>query len=382
MQNKKTILITAPYFPPYGGGLERYVYEISELLSEDYNVVVVASGERFGEDSLEHVGNVKVHRLSYRIKVSNTPISLKWHKKIKKIIAHEKPDIVNINMPVPGIGDIAILASGNIPKIITYHSGTMAKKGLMANLCVFMYENTLLRYIIRRTNKIICSSDYIRYGFLNKYLGKSVTITPGVDESRFLLNSSKKTEYPSILFVAGLGRGEQYKGLNSLIKSIAEIRKTIPDIVLNVVGDGDMREDYEVKVEQLHLDDNIKFWGRLDGQKLAEKYQKNHMLVSASTNESFSMVILEAMSASLPVIAFDVGSTAQMIENGKNGFLLSCSKKNDMTNRIMELIKNKDLAETFGRLGREKVLEKFTWRTKLKEYKAVIEEVMANKRYV
>jgi glycosyltransferase involved in cell wall biosynthesis len=143
-----------------------------------------------------------------------------------------------------------------------------------------------------------------------------------------------------------------------------------------------MREDYEVKVEQLHLQDNIKFWGKLNSQKLAEKYQKNHMLVSASTNESFSMVILEAMSSSLPVIAFDVGSTAQMIENGKNGFLLSCTKKNDMTNKIMELIHNKELAYTFGKLGREKVEDKFTWKVKLNEYREVINDVLKNKSNV
>jgi len=77
MKDRKTILITAPYFPPYGGGLERYVFEISELLSKEYNVVVLASGARFGEDTLEHVGNVKVHRLSFRVKISNTPVSLR-----------------------------------------------------------------------------------------------------------------------------------------------------------------------------------------------------------------------------------------------------------------------------------------------------------------
>jgi glycosyltransferase involved in cell wall biosynthesis len=382
MENRKKILFTAPYFPPYGGGLERYVYEMTKLLSDDYDVVVVTSGERFGEDTLEHVGNVKVHRLAYRVKLSNTPISLKWYKKIKKIIATEKPDLLNVNMPVPGMGDVAILASGALPKVITYHSGTMAKKGLIANLCVYLYENTLLKYLLRKTDKIICSSDYIRYGFLNKYLGKSITITPGVDADKFKADLSKKTEYPSIIFVAGLGRGEQYKGLSTLIKSILEIRKVIPEIVLNVVGDGDMREDYEVKVEQLHLQDNIKFWGKLNSQKLAEKYQKNHMLVSASTNESFSMVILEAMSSSLPVIAFDVGSTAQMIENGKNGFLLSCTKKNDMTNKIMELIHNKELAYTFGKLGREKVEDKFTWKVKLNEYREVINDVLKNKSNV
>lgn len=379
MKEKQTILITAPYFPPYGGGLERYVFEMSELLSKEFNVVVVASGERFGEDTLEHVGNVKVHRLSFRVKISNTPISLKWYKKIQKIIAHEKPDIINVHMPVPGIGDVAILASGKIPKIITYHSGTMAKKGFIANFCVFLYENTFLKYLIRRSNKIICSSDYIRYGFLNKYLSKSVTITPGVDAERFVENLAKKTEYPSILFVAGLGRGEQYKGLNLLIDSMLEIKKTIPDIVLNVVGDGDMREEYEIRVEQLHMEDCIKFWGRLNGDKLVEKYQKNHMLVSASTNESFSMVILEAMSSSLPVIAFDVGSTAQMLENGKNGFLLSCTANHELTNKITELLTNSELANTFGKLGREKVLEKFTWHAKLVEYKQVIEEVISNK---
>lgn len=374
MNNKKTILITAPYFPPYGGGLERYALEVSKMLSDDFNVVVVTSGERFGDDTLEHQGNVKIHRLSYNIKICNTPFSFKWFRKIRRIVKNEKPNLINIHMPVPGIGDITSIVSVGIPKVVTYHSGTISKGFSIWSVFTYIYENFLLKYILISAKSIVCSSDYVRYGFLKRYLYKSVTITPGVDINRFCPDETKKTENISILFVAGLGKTEQYKGLTNLINAIKDITQIKKDLVLNVVGDGDLREEYENYVISLGLEKNVKFWGKLDGEKLVEKYQKSHIFVSASTNESFSMVILEAMSCALPIIAIDVGSTSQMIEDNKNGFLLNCASINNIKNKIVELIELKDKSRQFGALSRMKVEENYTWQIKFVSYRAIIEK--------
>ncbi len=376
MNSKKTILVTAPYFPPYGGGLERYALEISKLLSEHYNVVVVTSGERLGEDALEHQGDIKIYRLSYGIKICNTPFSFKWFSKIRKIIKNTKPDLINIHMPVPGIGDVAFLVSMGIPKIITYHSGSISKGYSVWSIFTYIYERFLLGYFLSNAKRIICSSDYVRYGFLKRYLSKTVTITPGVDIERFHPDLNKKTEYISILFVAGLGKTETYKGLTNLINSIKEIVNERKDVILNVVGDGDLREEYENYASSIGLAENVKFWGRLDGDKLVEKYQKSHIFVSASTNESFSMVILEAMASSLPIIAFDVGGTSQMIEDGKNGYLLKCTNVDNLKEKILELINSSEKSIQFGELSRKKVESNYTWAKKFDQYISVFNEVI------
>ena len=158
----------------------------------------------------------------------------------------------------------------------------------------------------------------------------------------------------------------------SLIEAIGDILKIKTNIVLNVVGDGDMREGYENYVSNMGLSDSIKFWGKLDGEKLVEKYQESHIFVSASTNESFSMVILEAMASALPVIAFNVGSTSQMIEDNINGFLLSYSNVEGLKNKIVELIDYKDKAKMFGDENRKKVEGNYTWYKKYEEYRNVI----------
>jgi len=79
--------MSMPYFPPQGGGLERYAYEIgTQLVKEGYRVVVVTSGERFGQDSKEEKDGMVVYRLAYRTKCSNTPFSFSWFAKIRRII--------------------------------------------------------------------------------------------------------------------------------------------------------------------------------------------------------------------------------------------------------------------------------------------------------
>jgi len=206
MKSKKTAIIFAPYFPPKGGGLEYYAHTISRTLSREYHwrIIVVTSGEKNGRDTVEQTDDFVLHRLAYQYKFSNTPFSFGWLAKIKEIMRSENPDLVNIHMPVPGIGDVAWLATGKRPLVITYHAGSMHKNNLWQDIFIWLYEHGPLQLLLRRADRIICSSDFVRFNLLKRYIYKSITITPGVDADFFKPDPSRKTEQPTLLFVAVL----------------------------------------------------------------------------------------------------------------------------------------------------------------------------------
>jgi glycosyltransferase involved in cell wall biosynthesis len=375
----KTILIVAPYFPPYGGGLERYAFEISRRLLREHGwrVIVITSGIKKGHDTQEEMEGMTVHRLTYSFKISNTPFSFRWYGKIKKIIKAENPDIINIHTPVPGIGDIAALAAKGKPIVVTYHAGSMRKHKIFVDICIWLYEHFFMQCLLKRAVKIACPSDFVRLNFLGKFIYKSVTITPAVDTSVFKLRPERKTQYPSILFVAGLNRADQHKGLQYLLEAMSELRKKISNIHLIVVGEGGMRSEYEQRVKNLGLEEAVVFTGRLSGEKLAEQYQCAHFFVLPTLNESFSMVILEAMASGLPVVSTNVGGVPTLVSNNETGFLVEAGDGPAVTQKILELIENSQLAADFGNKGRNKVLAGFDWGRRAEKYHEIFLQILS-----
>ena len=84
-----------------------------------------------------------------------------------------------------------------------------------------------------------------------------------------------------------------------------------------------------------------------------------HLLVLPSLFEGFPLVILEAMAASKPVVASNIGSIRESVEDGITGLLVSPQNSNDLAEAVSYLIKNKRIAKKMGRMGYERVEKLF-----------------------
>jgi len=381
MKSKKTAIFVAPYFPPMGGGLERYTYKIGKNLSETHGwrIVIITSGERYGKDVKEEFEGLTVYRLSYQYKLSNTPFSFDWFKKIKVIFAEEKADLINIHMPVPGIGDIAGMAAGKKPLLVTYHSGTMHKNKMRDDIFIWLYEHGPLKALLRRADRIICSSDFIRFEFLKHYIYKSITIMPGVDTDFFMPDPKKKAGDPTLLFVAGLAWSQEQKGLNILLDAMRIALKTIPTLKLTVVGGGNIKDEYNAYAHELGIEDAMNFTGRLDGADILAPYQSAHVFVLPSLNEGLGMVILEAMACELPPVATNVGGIPSIINDGKDGFLIPPRDPEALAKKIIDVFNDPARATAIGKAVREKMVNEFNWEARAALYDQVLIKALGNK---
>jgi len=377
MNTEKTILITTPYFPPEGGGLERYALQIARLLNRDYGwrVVVVCANENLGKDIIEEIEGIKIYRLSRDIRLSNTPLGFGWYGKIKKIIKKEKPDVINVQTPVPGLGDMTSWIGNNLPQVVTYHTGSM-RKGNYLDLFILAYEKTLLGFMLRRAKYIICSSDFVRMDFLKKYTSKSATITPGVDAEFFAPDPEIHKQDTNVLFVANLERGQEYKGLKTLLDAMKILKKEFPTIKLTVAGDGNLKSEYEAYAAKNDLKSDVIFRGRLEGRELLKAYQKADVFALPTSNDSQPLVILEAMAVGLPVVSTCIGGIPTMIENGKEGFLIKPNSPQILANKLAELLRNPQLRERFSEAARERVVEDFSWQKRMEKYNEILEKAM------
>jgi glycosyltransferase involved in cell wall biosynthesis/uncharacterized membrane protein len=378
----KTVLITTPYYPPSGGGLERYASQIASLLDKKHHwrIVVVTTGQKHITEHKEVSGNITVYRLGYQFKLSNTPFSFGWIKRIRRIIQQEKPDVINIHMPVPGIGDItALVAPRRIPIVITYHFLSMVKGSFWVDLLIKTYEHIPLQSLFKRARTIISSSDAVLKSMLQDYTNKSVIITPAADEKVFKPNFDTRSKNPTVLFAAVLGQTEQHKGLRTLINAFDIVLKHLPTAQLVVAGDGNMRHEYEAYVRELGLEQHVTFKGKLPGNELAREYQQAHVFALPTKSESFPMVIIEAMSCGLPVLSTPVASIPELVENGKTGFLFSPTDTNTLAHQLYTVLSDLDFATELGRSAYEKVHNKFLWSTRAEAYNEVFSDILSNK---
>lgn len=380
MNANKTILITAPYFPPEGGGLERYALQVARLLGRDYGwrAVVVCSQENPGGDSVEEMEGVKIYRLARDVRFSNTPIGFGWSGKIRRIIENEKPDVINIHTPVPGLGDIASFAGRDIPQVVTYHTGSM-RKGNYLDALILPYERIMLASMLRRARAVICSSDFVRANFLKKYAKKSETITPGVDADLFAPAADRLKRSREVLFVANLEKGQEYKGLKTLLDAMKILQKSIPDIKLIVAGDGSLRSEYENYALQNGLRANVKFRGRLEGEELLRSYREASVFSLPTANDSQPLVILEAMAAGLPVVSTRIGGIPDMVEDSIEGFLIGPNEPRSLADKISLLLRDPQLREKFAKAARARAMRDFSWQERMRRYDEVLERAMGRR---
>lgn len=357
------LLIVTPYFYPKMGGLENYAYNLSIGLKKRYkwNVIVITSNHKNRTDIVETIGGIKIYRLGRLFKLSNTPINPFWYWKIKKIIANEKPDIINGHAPVPFIADIASRTSGKIPFVLTYHAGSMKKGKVFFDFIIGIYEKLFLSGMFKRANKIICASQFVKDTIVNPYSRKSVVITPAVDINKF--KPSRKKKEKSVLFVGRYANVYPLKGLPYLLNAMREL----PNVKLTIIG-----EKFNIKQK------NVRFLGVKSGQDIVREMQKNAILVlpSIAPMESFGMVLIEAMACKTPVIGTRMGGIPEIIKNKKNGLLVPIKNTDALTNAIKTIINDDLLAKRLGEQGLRDVYKSYVWNTKVNQTYNTINNIL------
>ncbi len=362
------ILFVTPHFPPSLGGVENYVFNIALKLKQTYGyeAVVITSNPFKSNPSrkkqiIEDYCGIKVYRLPIMLQISNTPINPFWYGTLKSIIRSEKPDIINSHQPVPFIGDLTALLVGNIPFVLTYHSGTMLKGKLLPDIIISLYEMFILPHTARKATMIICSSNFVRNTILKKYALKSTVIYPGVDISLFKANPVIEKENNLILFICSYINMHKLKGLYYLLDAI----KDLSEVKLRIIGE---KSDF--------TDKRIISVGEKRGKDLVEEMQKATVVVlpSVAHIESFGMVLAEAMACQTPVVGTNAGGIPEVINDGINGFIVPPHDSNALALAISKILADKALASRMGQFGEAKVRDKLTWETGV----ALTKEVFAS----
>lgn len=367
------ICLVAPYFAPVRGGAETFTLQTCMRLRDEYghDVFVVTSGNGHGSMRVEERVGFKTYTLPTIMKISNTPVGLSWYGTLRKIFAKEQPSVINAHSPVPFLADIAERARGQIPFVLTVHND-IEKSSFLGRLMSAGYYHVLGNKTLERSDGIIATSNYYADSSrrLSTQRSKVTIATCGVDTSLFHPQSSKSraahkgyVNRQIILFVGSMDATHAHKGLDILIRSIAQLRDRYKAILLLAVGKGDAIPRYQKLVNEFGLDDHVLFPGPVEDFELADFYRLANVCVLPSTNQSegFGLVLIEALACQTPVIGTRVGGIPFVIQDNVTGLLVEPGNVNALTEAINQVLADAQLATSLGTNGLRRVKEHFTW---------------------
>lgn len=166
-----------------------------------------------------------------------------------------------------------------------------------------------------------------------------------------------------IIKIGYLGRLVDGKGLEDLLHAVANLnfQFSIPNFQLLVYGTGLLESKLKKVAEDLNITDKIEWRGFVSYNKVPQALSEIDIFVYPSWHEGFGRSIMEALAMKKAVVATNVGGIPDLIKNGENGFLVETHSPEKLADKILILIKDKNLREKFGKSGREWVSKNFEW---------------------
>jgi glycosyltransferase involved in cell wall biosynthesis len=182
----------------------------------------------------------------------------------------------------------------------------------------------------------------------------------------------------TILYV---GRLVEWKGVDTLIRSMTIVKKAIPGSELIIIGEGPLRNTLERLVQDTGLTDTVRFFGRANDDELAKLYDSAAVFVLPSRTyrglvmEGLGVVLLEAMSHGVPVIGSNVGGIPDIIIDGETGFLVPEQDPSSLAEKIVLLLSDTELWERFRNNGLLRVKTHFSWASVSVRFSEVYEQI-------
>jgi len=159
---------------------------------------------------------------------------------------------------------------------------------------------------------------------------------------------------PKLLCV---GRLIPIKGHVVLLRAFAAARKRVPDLQLEIAGRGPLEPALKALALELGIADAVHFLGHVS--PIQSAIEQSAVVVVPSMGEGFGMVALEAMERARPVIAAEIGGLGELVRDGETGILVPPGEAEPLTEAIVRLAGDLELARRMGEAGRQRALHRF-----------------------
>ncbi len=371
-------LITQAYYPVLGGVTEHVWHIGRELERRGHRVTVVTGSAKPADDR-----GLRVLRHGFQIPVmsngANAFLTVGWKlgRLLQRIETAERFDVVHIQSPLdPGLPLIASKAM-RTPKVGTYH--TARDVTTVLDIWPLIFRPIFIDAIGKIQRHVAVSASAER--FIHRYYPDlPMTIIPnGVDTGRFSLAAPPWPQFDDdVLTILFVGRMDPRKGAKYLFGALPHLEERLARYRVVVVGTGWMKKYYDAYIP-LPLRHRVAFVGYASPEDLPRYYRSADVYCSPATgNESFGIVLLEAMACGTPVVASDIDGYRSVIASGQEGLLVPARSQRRLADAIIDLANDPDRRRRMGDAGRQKALS-YDWTKITDQIETVYQEALKEK---
>lgn len=348
------------------GGIEKFISNIANMFAKENEVEIISVYKLYDKPPFYIDSKVKITYLMEGLKPNRDEfyrsiknfnlielvrqafiaIKILYSKKytMKKAIINLESDVVISTIP-PHNKLLSKYGKKEMRQIATEHNYKANDRKYINNV---IKSCKSMDYLVIASKKL--SSIYSKK--LQNQKCKVVNVPLAIDYiPEKVSNLDKKV-------ITYIGRLSEEKGVMDLIDVFKKVHELDNHSILNIVGDGDLKDGLIEKIKKYNLEKNIILHGYKTKSELEDILLETSIGINTSFTESFGLAIIETFSYGIPCVAFSCAEgVKEIIDNNKNGYIIQNRNFEKMSEKIIELFGDKQKMKQFGKSAREKSMQ-------------------------
>jgi phosphatidylinositol alpha-1,6-mannosyltransferase len=371
--SRSRVLLISNVFPPQTGGSGRWLWEVYRRFPREE--FVIAAGNHQDSAEFDRTHDLRLNRVP--LTFTNWGITSlagvygyqQALRAVRQIVGEHAIESIHCGACLPD-GWIAYLCRfiSGIPYVCYMHG---------EELC-YARSSRELRWmcdrVLRSAKLVIANSRNTERLLVEQWkipAGKIRVMTPGVDTRRFI-PAQRSEEIRAAMgwlgrsVVLTVGRLQQRKGQDMLIRALPQISQSVPDVLYSIVGDGEERRRLQHLAGEVGVLPQVQFRGEPGDEELIRCYQQCDLFVLPNRQvgndiEGFGMVLLEAQACGKPVVAGASGGTAETMRVPETGRVVDCTRPDELAQVVIEMLQDERQRAAMSAAARDWVVERFDW---------------------
>ncbi len=297
-----------------------------------------------------------------KIKFSKLIIFFNIFVKLISELISRKPDLIYFQISPRGIAFIRDALFVSLMKVfrkkIVFH---IHGKGIL-NESTNFFKRLLYIYVFKNSY-LICLSNLLTYDVKPVFNGKIYIVPNGIPDIAQNLNFEfKKSQFDGTLKILFISNLIINKGILDLLDALVYLKNKKINFKVTIIGaEADLSKNQLLEyVKQKRLSQYVEYVGAVYGKQKSKYLEKSDILVFPTKNETFGIVLLEAMQMGVPVIATKEGAIPEIVEDGKTGFLIDKDSPQQLAEKIIAFSEKPELIVEMGIKARKKYEHQYT----------------------
>lgn len=325
------------------GGIESKMIKLSVLEDDNEWIYCAISKGGFSQRAIEkNHKQVVVFNLPHRI-----PNMLTIYK-IWRFLINTKPDVLHCSGAEANFHGVIAGKIARVKKVVTEEIG-VPNHGKIARF--------VFNIIFNLSDAVLGESKYVVENLRKKY---SLSENKLFVVPNFCFVPEYNYNFPNGVFtIISVSRLESVKNIEGIIYAVNSCVEQGEKVKYTIVGDGSIKNKLKSLVSDLRLEEYVEFLGYVEDPSFL--YLRANLYILNSYSEGFSNSLLEAMALGVPSITTNVGAAEELVQDGKNGWILKDHDFNTLARMICQIKKmDPDELVQVGKNGRQSLQKRFS----------------------